>query len=465
MQEVQLDSASFRDPSGFIFSFENAIYRQVNQSYREEFDLLHESGLYDQLVAQELLVAHQEVSLDLASTQQAYKIIKPEHIPYISYPYEWSFSQLKDAALLTLKIQKMALAKELSLKDASAYNIQFLKGKPVFIDTLSFEKYKDGPWVAYKQFCQHFLAPLALKVYCDRRMAQLLRTNIDGIPLDLASKLLPRRSWLNFSLMAHLHLHAKMQSKYSDAAREETKTSTKLSMNKSKLVAMIDQLESCVKRLKWSQEKTEWGDYYADTNYQDESMSHKRELVATYLQKVDAAHGLRVIDMGANNGEFSRIAANYAEVVVSQDIDEVAVEKNYLFSQHQKETKILPLLQDLVNPSPAIGWANQERMSLCERGGVDVVMALALIHHIAISNNVPLSHIAHFFARMGRNLVIEFVPKEDSQVERLLATREDIFPNYTQAGFEAAFAEYFNVQESTPVKGTKRTLYLMTVKS
>ncbi len=461
MQDVQLNSASFRDPSGFIFTYGETVYRQVNQCYQGDFDLLMESGLYEQLVSQDCLVKHQEVSLDLACQPGAFKIIQPEMVPYISYPYEWCFSQLKDAALLTLKIQKMALEKGMSLKDASAYNIQFLKGKPVFIDTLSFEMYTDGPWVAYKQFCQHFLAPLALKAHRDRRMGQLSRTNIDGVPLDLASQLLPRRSWFNYSLLAHVHLHAKMQNKYSDAARGETKTSSKFAMTKTKLLAMIDQLESSVKGLKWKLEKTEWGDYYSDTNYQDESMSHKRELVAAYLANIQSESRMCAIDMGANNGEFSRVAANYADLVVSQDIDEVAVEKNYLFSQHQNETRILPLLQDLVNPSPAIGWANSERMSLCERGGVDVVLALALIHHIAISNNVPLLHVAHFFAQMGKHLVIEFVPKEDSQVERLLATREDIFPEYTQSGFEKAFTEHFTVLKSTPVRGTKRTLYLM----
>src|SRR6185503_16964008 len=199
-------SASFRDPSGFLFSRGGVLYRQVNRKYEQEYARLMESGLYEKLVKAGLLIPHLEVDEAPAESEVtrafAYKIIQPERAPFISYPYEWSFGQLKDAALATLSIQRRALKVGMSLKDASAYNIQFVRGKPTLIDTLSFEIYKEGqPWVAYRQSCQHFLAPLALMALKDVRLNQLLRVYIDGVPLDLASGLLPAKTRLNFGLL------------------------------------------------------------------------------------------------------------------------------------------------------------------------------------------------------------------------------------------------------------------------
>ncbi len=192
-------AASFRDPSGFLFSRNGALYRQINRVYADDYDHLISSGLYDQLVKSGLLIPHREVSEKPVYPELAVKVIQPELVPFISYPYEWSFSQLKDAALATLAIQKRSIKAGMSLKDASAYNIQFINGKPTLIDTLSFEIYKEGkPWDAYRQFCQHFLAPLALMARVDVRLGQLLRVFIDGIPLDLASRLLPASTRAKF---------------------------------------------------------------------------------------------------------------------------------------------------------------------------------------------------------------------------------------------------------------------------
>jgi len=203
MNSVTIPS-SFRDPSGVLFVRDGSIFRQVNTIYKDNYDHLMNSGIYETLVADKLLIPHEEVDIEGVNPDLAYKIIKPELIPFISYPYEWSFSQLKDAALATLRIQKRSVDFGMSLKDCSAYNIQFRNGKPVFIDTLSFEKYHEGqPWVAYRQFCQHFLAPLALMSCRDVRLNQLLRVYIDGVPLDLASSLLPFRTRFVFSLLSH----------------------------------------------------------------------------------------------------------------------------------------------------------------------------------------------------------------------------------------------------------------------
>ena len=222
-------TSSFRDPSGFVFKYNEKIYRQINKCFANDFDSFISSGLYSALIEKGLLISHEDVNTsDIPYTENCHRIILPKQIPYISYPYEWSFSQLKDAAILTLKVQAQSLKYGFSLKDASSYNVQFIGNELKFIDTLSFEPYKEGePWIAYRQFCQHFLAPLALMAYVDADLAKLLSNYIDGIPLSLTSKLLPNRTRLNYGLQIHLQLHAKIQKAYSDSANPRESTTKK----------------------------------------------------------------------------------------------------------------------------------------------------------------------------------------------------------------------------------------------
>lgn len=447
--------SSFRDPAGFLFVEDDVLLRSVNFSYKENYDRLMHSGLYDKLVEENLLIAHNELDDRTKKTHDAYKLIQPEIVPFISYPFEWCFSQLKDAALATLNIQKQALGFNMILKDASAYNIQFYKGKPILIDTLSFAVYKDNqPWVAYRQFCQHFLAPLALMTFCDIRLSQLLKIYMDGIPLDLVSHLLPKKTWLRITLLFHIHMHAKAQKKF------EKKLSLPKDprVNKHSLIALIDHLESAIKDLKWQPIGTEWAEYYEDNNYTSAAIDHKKQLVEIYLKE---SNPQTVWDFGANTGVFSRIAAGKGAKTIAFDVDPAAVEKNYRQVLEQNECCLLPLCLDLTNPSPAIGWAHEERLALIERGPADTTLALALIHHLAISNNVPFEKIAEFLSLTSRFLIIEFIPKSDSQVERLLCTREDIFSKYSQNEFESSFQYYFSIIRRQKIIGTQRTLYLM----
>ncbi len=459
MQATEKLSASFRDPSGFLFTRNGILYRQINRAYEKDYARLMDSGLYDKLVKAGLLIPHVETDQAPADAQRdaAFKVIQPERVPFISYPYEWSFSQLKDAALATLSIHKRAIKMGMSLKDASAYNIQFVRGKATLIDTLSFEVYKEGePWVAYRQFCQHFLAPLALMAYCDVRLSQLMRVYIDGVPLDLASKLLPAKTKFNFGLLTHIHVHASAQKRYSDKAIEPRKGAMRV--NQQAMIGLIESLESAVKKLTWKPAGTEWGDYYENTNYTDSAFEHKKQLVREWsLEKKPAL----VWDLGGNTGVFSREAASSDAFTVSFDIDPAAVEQNYRTVKSKKEQNILPLVLDLTNPSPSLGWDHTERDSFGARGPVDMALALAVIHHLAISNNVPLSQLASFFAARSKWLVIEFVPKSDSQVQKLLTSREDIFPNYTREGFEKAFSTCFTIHKSEVVRDSERILYLM----
>jgi len=454
-------SSSFRDPSGFLFLRDGVIYRQVNTVYKENYDHLINSGLYKSLVDFGLLIPHNEVNVSYAKSDDAYKVLKPELVGFVSYPYEWSFSQLKDAALTTLEVQKSSLKYGMTLKDCSAYNIQFMKGKPVFIDTLSFEKYHEGePWVAYKQFCEHFLAPLALMSYRDIRLNQLLRVYIDGIPLDLASSLLPFHSRFNFSLLLHIHFHSRSQKHYADKPIRKQTLQKKVSLTS--FLGLIDSLESSVRKLKWCPKGTEWVDYYVSSNHYDlHAINHKRQLVSDFLDRISPK---TVWDLGANTGLFSRIASDKGIPTISFDVDPPCVEINYLIAVEKGETNILPLLLDLTNPSPGVGWENEERIPFLDRGHADTALALALIHHLAISNNLPLARIASFFRKICNSLIIEFIPKSDLKVQKLLTTRKDIFPNYTQEAFETEFGRLFSIQASEKLRNSERTLYLMLAK-
>lgn len=452
--------ASFRDPAGFVFRRQGRLYRQVNRAAQVDYDLLMASGLYERLVERGLLIPHREVDIEPPDPAVAYRIIEPETVPFLSWPFEWSFSQLKDAALATLTIQKLAIEHGLSLKDASAYNMQFHDGREVMIDTLSFERYREGgPWPAYRQFCQHFLAPLALMARRDIRLGQLLRVHIDGIPLDLAAQLLPRSTRFRPGLGMHLHLHARFQARHADTRGQDDggrKSGGRVS--RTGLLGLVEGLKNTVAKLDWKPGGTEWADYYSDTNYSDSAFQEKRAIVDEYLKAL-APQG--VWDLGANNGEFTRLATEMDIPSVAFDIDPSAVEANYRRVCADGAKGPLPLVMDLSNPSPALGWDERERESLIQRGPVDCVMALALIHHLAISNNVPLERIAAFLARIGRGVIIEWVPKSDSQVQRLLRSREDIFDNYHQGGFEDAVRQQFEIVERRQVAQSERWLYLL----
>ena len=463
------DPGSFRDPSGIIFWRDGKLFRQINNCYKEQYRAFINTGLKSKLVESGLIIPYREVDAT-GLDERAFLVIEPDLIPLISYPYEWSFGQIKDAALTTLRIHQSALENGMILKDASAYNIQFSSGKAIHIDTLSFDFYKDGePWVAYAQFCKHFLAPLFLMVYTDIRLSQLLRVYIDGIPLDLASKLLKGKG--GFAVKAHIHWHAKSVIKHGqDGATEVAgadgmpgkKVTNRITpVSKFKMMAMIEQLIGIVSKLELKNVVTEWGTYYSNTNYTDLAADNKKSIVTGYLS--DISPGI-TWDFGANDGTYSRLALAGANgnknFVAAFDIDPIAVERNYSVVKHSGEN-MLPLLLDLANPSPGIGFANKERSELSIRQRPDCILMLALIHHLTISNNLPFGLIAGWLATFCDNLIIEFVPKSDSQVQVLLATRDDIFHDYNESTFEAEFGKFFNIKEKKTLADSDRVLYLM----
>jgi len=448
---------SFRDPAGFVFRRGGILYRQVNQAGAEDYDRLIESGLAHELVARGLLIPHEEVAEEPATSSGAHRILLPDEVPFFSYPYEWSFSQLKDAALATLEIQSVALDHDMSLRDASAYNIQFPRGRATLVDTLSFERRREGPWVAYRQFCSHFVAPLALMSTRDARLGLLLRDHIDGVPLDLASTLLPRRARMRPALGLHIVGHARSQRRHGSEGERLKGYRERFSSRAFR--GLLESLRSGIASLDAPSGVSVWSDYYDEaTHYTPEAAFSKEAALGTFI---DLVRPSTVWDLGANTGRFSRLASARGIDTVAFDLDPFAVDTAYLETRARGDEHLLPLVFDLTNPSPGIGWANAERMTLAERGPADLVLALALVHHLAIGNNVPLPMVADHLAELGRHLVIEFVPKTDEKVRALLSSREDIFPSYSQVEFLRAFERCFEPIRREPVASSERTLFLM----
>lgn len=470
------EPGSFRDPAGFVFTHDDRLYRQINAGYEAAFVRLHDSGLYDELTREGWLVPHDEVPLRLAGAPPAHAVIAPQPIPFISYPYEWCFGQLKAAALVTLDIQARAVARGLVLRDASAYNVQFIGARPIFIDTLSFGTLVAGePWVAYRQFCQHFLAPLALIAGVDPALGQWSRVHLDGVPLDLARRLLPATMRLRPGLLMHLEMHARTA-----ASPERASASRRTSghdrhggqparpsagMGTTALLGLIDSLRRTVDKLSWDPPETLWSTYRTHTNYTAAGAADKHRIVAAAIDRLCRPLTAPMVwDLGANDGVYSRLAADAGARVIAFDLDPAVVEHHARACAQDPSRPILPLVQDLINPSPALGWRHGERRSLLDRGPADVALALALVHHLVIGGGVPLAEVARFFHAACRRLVIEFVPKSDSQVQRMLALREDTFADYTPDGFAAAFAPYFDTLSTTRIADSERTLHVLVAK-
>jgi len=451
----EIDKGSFRDPSGFIFQYNNEIFRTITPSYFITYKLLHDSGLYDVLTSQEKLIAHTEVQNHLAIQFPEYKIIKPEKINFISYPYEWCFSQLKEAALLTLSIQAESLKYGMTLKDASAFNIQFLESKPIFIDTLSFEQYIEGlPWIAYRQFCQHFLAPLALMAYKEDSLSKLSQVFLDGIPIELASSLLPAHSYLNSGIASHIHLHSKIKSNIQAENKKESKTA----LSKNQLLNIIEHLKDTVSGLNLKAKKSQWNKYAFENSYTKNAKNEKSKIISRWLQEIQPK---TIWDMGCNTGTYSLIASKYCNSLVAMDADHQSIDYLYNSIKNSKNKNILPLVIDLGNPTPSIGWETQERRTLTQRGTPSLILALAFAHHLRITCGIPFDMIAKSFSEKAAWLIVEYVPKDDIQVKEMLMIRKDIFHDFSLELFSLTFSKYYLVKDSIMIPESGRTLFLM----
>ncbi|HEU4471346.1 MAG TPA: class I SAM-dependent methyltransferase [Flavisolibacter sp.] len=444
--------SSYRDPSGFLFYREGTLYRQVNKPFGNEFEKLIKGGLYDHLSGKGDLISHEAISANLTGREDWYATLKPSPLPFISYPYEWSFGMLRDAALLTLSLARQSMEYGMMLKDASAYNVQFHNGRMVFIDSLSFETYKpEQPWIAYRQFCEHFFAPLALMHYLQLPLQELLLAWPDGIPLNVTGKLLPTRSKFNLNSFLHLHLHGSV------ARRQKDKAQPKQSFSPAKLKNLLRSLEEAIDAFELKA-KGVWSDYYDEAGQRAGYLEAKQAIVSRWLQHTAPGS---VIDIGANEGAFSLLASGIGARVISTDMDHYSVDRLYKKIRSEGQKNIHPLVMDLAKPSPAIGANNRERQAFSERANADMVLALALVHHLAVGRNLPFADIARFCKSLGRMLVIEFIPRSDEKLTLMLQQRQDDCEWYNRENFLAGFSDLYRVVAEEAVGTTGRILFLM----
>jgi hypothetical protein len=456
MSEHVRHPSSYRDPAGFIFQVEGVYYRQVNQSGAGDYEWLMSSGLYDKLVDKGLLVAHQELAIPPVSPAggaQPFKTLLPTQLDTISYAYEWGFDQLRDAALLTLKVLHQAILHGMILKDATPFNIQFVAGKPIFIDTLSFERYDPSrPWVAYRQFCECFLFPLYLEHYCGIEQRKIQTAYPDGISARLTARLLPWKSRLSPGALLHVHLQSRVRS---------NSTERTPAFSQQKLLNILQHLESIVKGLRSpSDADSTWNDYYQKTILSQEYLNEKEQLVRQYL---DGLAFRTALDMGANDGHFSQILSERTSAsILAIDADQVCINRLYRIVREKQILNILPLCIEVLNPTAAIGFRNKERASFLDRARAELVVALAVLHHLVLSGNVPLADMADYLAELTtRWLIIEFVPLEDPKAQELIRNKTVYHRPYDTESFERAFWPYFSVEKKSLVPGTARVLYLM----
>jgi hypothetical protein len=457
MNDFKKDPASFRDSDGFIFEYKGSFYRAVHENYLAEYAKLISSGLYRALVEEELLIPHEEEKAFPFSIPTHPLILRPFQVEQITYPYEWSYEQYRDAALCTLRIQELALSYGLSLKDATPFNIQFIHGRPKLIDTTSFFSGDQHLWSAYKQFCECFLAPLALMAFVDHTIGRIGRAYHNGIPLPLASTMLPCRTWFRPTLCIHLHLHARSERSRQDTVRKIRVGS--LPANQKRLVV---NLRHAVQSLPKSKSFLNWKNYYSDDCVHPLYLKNKIEIMEKALSEIKPQ---TVVDIGSNTGIFSRIASAHAELVIALDRDPSSIDELYRTIKKEKIANIIPLVMNILNPSPSLGWMSGERSSFLERIDPDVILMLGISHHLTMQANITFPMLADLCSKSKKYVFLEFVPDTDSQYKKLFHSRVNEFDWSTQKELLKVFTNFFIVKNVWKVEPTDRMIYLFEKKA
>ncbi len=461
MTKALVDAGSFRDPSGRIYELGGEIYRTVSDSATEEFGFVRDSGLLEKLAARNKIVVTEEVDRKVLkdASVEAQMVLRHSRIPFISYPYEWSFPLLKAAALLHLDIQIEALRAGVSLSDASAYNVQFNGSRPIFIDVLSLRRYRDSEvWAGHRQFCEQFLNPLLLRAFFGIPHNSWFRGGLEGVETMYLARMMPWWRNLSFNVLSHVTMQARLQAGAMADNGKSVARARNVKLPKLGYERMLQSLRQWIKGLEPRDTGASvWQNYAENTTYHSEEQQAKRRFVAEFCGK---AKPKTLWDIGCNTGDYSEVAlAAGAGRVIGFDFDQGALERAYARAR-AKSLNLLPLFQDGANPTPDQGWANAERKSVAARGGADAVVALAFEHHLAIGRNVPLDRVVDWLVKAAPIGIIEFVQKTDPTVQQLLALREDVFPGYTQKNFEAAISARARIVRSEKVSSAGRTLYL-----
>ncbi|MEM8770219.1 MAG: class I SAM-dependent methyltransferase [Pseudomonadota bacterium] len=458
---MQAEPASFRDPSGRIYHQQGRIFRSIAPEACDEFDRAQANPALRKLVEQGDVVRSMPVAQndDVAPVANGGKIVEHEKLPFISYPYEWSFSLLKRAALHHLDLQLALLPSGVALSDATAYNVQFMGVRPIFIDALSFQPYKEGDyWTAHRQFCEQFLNPLLMTSIFGLPHNEWFRGALEGVPTPQLARMLPLSQQLSFRILTHILMPAWFQQSDSGADMEQSKKALQRPLSKNGYLGLLTQLHRWISGLQpRGANKTTWADYAENNSYDGEEHDAKTRAIAAYA---NACKPALLCDFGCNTGHYTEIAlTNGAENAIGFDLDHGALEGAYARASG-KELSFLPLYQDAANPSPNQGWGEEERAGLnarCEP--VDGLIALAFIHHMSIGRNIPLDQLVEWLCASAPSGVIEFVPKEDPMVRKLLALRKDIFSDYTLEAFRTLLERHARIVKAEQVTQSGRVLF------
>jgi ribosomal protein L11 methylase PrmA len=452
------DSGSFRDPSGSVMMLDDRIFRTVMPLAAADYETTRRTGILEELMAEGLVVHERPVSRELlgAAAAQASYVVEHPKLPFISYPYEWSFHALKDAALLHLDVHLRCLERGVTLSDASAYNIQFRGPAPVFIDTLSFRPYREGEiWAAHRQFCDQFLNPLLLRALLGIPHNAWYRGSLEGIPVEHLANALPLRAKFSWPVLQHVVLHAMLEkvSAKDRPAGEAAKVRLPQIAFRRILIGLRDWIRTLQPK---GSEKTVWRDYAEVNSYSSDEARSKAAFVREFAAAVRPA---LLWDLGCNTGEYSKAALEAgARLSIGFDFDAGALDRAYLRAKAEG-LNLLPLHLDAANPSPSQGWGQGERKGMRERAPADGVLALAFVHHLAVAKNVPLEYVVDWVVGMASAGVIEFVQKGDPMVQELLRLREDIFADYSEETFERALRARARIQRVEQVSAAGRKLY------
>ena len=457
---IKRDSASFRDPSGHVYELDNRILRTITTKAKSHYEYVRDSKVINRFIKNEWVIDTKEINDGLPDlrTDNVCYIVEHSKIPYISYPYEWSFEMLKAAALRHLEIQIELLKNNISLSDASAYNIQFDGANPMFIDYLSFRRYVDGEfWLGHQQFCEQFLNPLLLRSYIGISHNSWFRGSMEGITTSDINKLLPLYRKFSWRVFTNICLPDLMQKKAVNKNKIKDESLNKMNLQKQGYTGMLAQLHNWIDGLSPSDTtKTTWSDYATTHSYSNDEEKAKHNFIKEF---VDQTQPEFVIDLGCNTGEYSETALEAgAKYIVGYDYDLNALDQAYNRAK-DKQLKFLPLYLDAANPSPNQGWREKERKGFTERINADAIIALALEHHLAIGRNIALDDLVEWLVSLAPKGIIEFVQKSDPMIQKMLALREDIFSDYTEDNFKSALEKNARIVKREVISSTNRSLY------
>ncbi len=456
----RFEPGSFRDPDTKVFRHDGAVFRCLTPRALSDWERLASTSFFKRLTAEHRVIPTEQVrdraGLPALDAKWA-AVLKHETVPLVSYPYEWPFSMLRDAALLQLDVTLAALEEGMTLKDATPFNIQWVGSHPTFIDIGSFTAYHAGePWMGYRQFCKLFLYPLLLQAYRNVSFHPWLRGSLDGIEAEQVRSMLRAQDYLRPGVLTHVYLQAKAQSRYEGSVRDIRADLRAAGFDAELIKHNVARLRRLVEGLRWKRTRSTWSNYQHTHTYQSDEL---RDKVAFVTQALTPRRWHRVWDLGCNTGIYSRLASEHADYVLAIDADHVVIDRLYQTLQAEGCTNILPLISDCADPSPGLGWRGLERRPLNERGAPDLILCLALMHHLVIGRNIPLDELIGWLAGFGAELVIEFVGRDDPMVRQLLRHRADQDFDYSPDAMEAALARHFGTVRRQSLASGTRILY------